>query len=183
MRSPASTVIVVVGDASDEILNGLARLPNVQTAQLREPDAPPPRDVIAAAHTPYIVHDADPLEHVASAWVEFFDDRSTLGTLDVEVETVLGAFTRGDAVMPDYYLVLDPEALEGTWKHWWLGVLAGASPRRVLPSAPTVSAVRRILRALPAGRAWPEMSTWLPHLKFELPDRAGLTPAGGGGAT
>ena len=37
------------------------------------------------------MHDADPLEHVAAAWVELYEERATLGTLEIEVETLLGA--------------------------------------------------------------------------------------------
>lgn len=165
MAPSSATIVTVVGDGCDAVLRELAELPNVHTDHL----AGPPLAV-----TPYVVRDADPLEHVASAWVEFFDDRASLGTLELEVETALGALASGDTVMPDYYLVLSPEQLEGTWVHWWMGVLAQAAPTRVLPASPERGQVRRMLRRLPTGRPWPDPERWLPGLPFAVPDRVGL---------
>jgi len=174
MVTPFGTVVSVVGVETDELLASLAPLRNVQVMRLRDREAPAASAAIAAAHAIYVVHDADPLAHVASAWVEFFDDRATLGALEAEVEQAVGQFERGDAVMPDYYLLPDPEGIEGTWRHWWLGVLTRAAPSRVLPTPPTAAAVRAALRRLPASRPWPEPARWLPRLPYEVPDRLGL---------
>lgn len=165
MAPSSATIVTIVGDGCDAVLRELAALPNVHTDHLAGPPL---------AITPYVVRDADPLEHVASAWVEFFDDRATLGTLELEVETALDALASGRAVMPDYYLVLEPEQLAGTWLHWWLGVLATAAPTRVLPASGEHGAVRRMLRKLPTGRPWPDPDAWLPGLPFAVPDRVGL---------
>lgn len=172
------TIVAIIGAGSDDALATLESLPGVETLALQGTDPTLAARRIASAGTPWVVHDADPLAHVASAWVELFEERATLGTLELEVETALAQFAAGDALMPDYYIVLDPESAENTWRHWWCGALGHRAPRRVLPSrAPTTpndSSIRRLLTTLPASRPWPEPKSWLPGLPFDIPDRVGL---------
>jgi hypothetical protein len=174
MRSPGSTVVVVVGAVTDAMLRELGRLPNVQALRLTEADSPPLREVLGAASRPFLVHDLDPLAAVATAWRGFFDDPSTLGVLRVEVESALTAFAAGESVLPDYYLVLDPAGISAAESQWWLGVLAAVAPSRVLPVEASTVAVQRMLGALPTGRAWPDPAGWLRELHLQVPDRAGL---------
>lgn len=171
--APRSTVVALVGVDRDELLGGLARFPAIAALALREADPAEVTRAVAAASRPYVVHDADPLEHVAAAWVELYEEKATLGTLELEVQALLDLFETGDAVMPDYYVVAGPEAIEGTWRHWWLGALALRAPSRVLPVAASDSALRSRLRALPASRPWPEPD-WLRRVQFDIPDRVGL---------
>jgi hypothetical protein len=166
--------VVVVGEVGDTLVRELGRSPNVRALRLTESGAPPVREVLAAAHAPFLVHDLDPLGAVAAAWIAFFDDPSTIGTLRIEVESVLTAFASGDAVLPDYYLVLAPENVGTVEGQWWLGVLAAMAPARVIPTPATGAAVRHALATLPAGRAWPEPASWLRDLHLRVPDRAGL---------
>jgi hypothetical protein len=174
MGSPSSTTVVVVGDEADAALHTLDGLANVRAARLRAvPDADAARWT-SSAHTPYVVHDRDPLEHVAAAWVEFFDDLATLGSLELEIERVLIALDRDAVSMPDYYVVLAPESLPTTWKHWWLGVMPQASPTRVIPWSDSEVSLARLLRRLPTGRPWPEPEPWLRGLTHAVPDRVGL---------
>ncbi|NQX11156.1 hypothetical protein HQQ80_05925 [Microbacteriaceae bacterium VKM Ac-2855] len=170
----SSTVVLLVGADTSQVIRGLGALPNVDARTFAGDDAPRIRESIATSPSTYLVHDADPLEHVASAWVEFFEDRASHGTLDLEIETAVGAFVRGETSMPDYYVVLEPESAPANWKHWWLGVLPKAAPSRVLPSASDAGAVRRLLRSLPTGKPWPEPAEWLPEVRFSIPDRVGL---------
>lgn len=173
---PRSTVVALVGADSEHLLTGLADLPALAALSLRESDPAGATRAVAAASRPdipYIVHDADPLEHVAAAWVELYEERATLGTLELEVENLLGLFDAGHALMPDYYVVAGPETLEGTWRHWWLGALAHRAPSRVLPVEASGAALRARLRTLPSSRPWPDPA-WLRHLQFEIPDRVGL---------
>lgn len=173
---PQSTVVALVGADAGTLLDGLSDVPALAAMSLRERDPADATRAVAAASrpdVPYVVHDADPLEHVAAAWVELFEERATLGTLEVEVETLLGQFDAGDVVMPDYYVVAGPEVIEGTWRHWWLGALAQRAPSRVLPVAPDPRALRARLRALPASRPWPDPA-WLRRVQFDIPDRVGL---------
>lgn len=177
----AGTVVAVVGDYSTEALATLEGLPGVETLALRDSDPALAARRIGAARRPWVIHDADPLAHVAAAWVELYEERSTLGALEVEVETALDQFQRGDAIMPDYYLVLDPDQADTTWRHWWCGALGHRAPRRVLPAHapadPRDGVLRGLLTALPTSRPWPDPASWLPGLPFDVPDRVGLRDA------
>ncbi|GAA2009069.1 hypothetical protein [Microbacterium ulmi] len=172
------TVVAIVGEQTDDALATLDGLAGVEILALQGTDPALATRRIAAAGTPWIVHDADPLQHVAAAWVELFEERSTLGALEVEVETALAQFEDGSALMPDYYIVLDPQDAPGTWRHWWCGALGHRAPQRVLASPAPVTqrdaAIRRLLTTLPSSRPWPDPASWLPHLAFEIPDRVGL---------
>ena len=177
MGSPGSTTVVLVGDETDAALHTLDGLANVSAVHLR---AVPDQDVArrtTVSPTPYLVHDRDPLQHVATAWVEFFDDLSTLGILELEIERVLIALGRDTLSLPDYYVVLAPESLPTTWKHWWLGVMPQASPTRVIPWSDSDASLTRPLRRLPTGRPWPEPGPWLRGRTRAIPDRVGLPDA------
>jgi hypothetical protein len=166
--------VVVVGDVTDAILRDLGHLPNVQALRLTGDGDPPLREVLGSASRPFLVHDLDPLATVAAAWTSFFDDPSTLGALRIEVESALAAFAAGESVLPDYYLVLDPENVTAAESQWWLGVLAAVAPSRVIPVQPSTAAVQRMLGSLPTGRSWPAPAGWLRGLHLRVPDRAGL---------
>jgi hypothetical protein len=172
--APRSTVVALVGADSDELLTGLADVPALVALSLREAEPSVAAHLVSTVSLPYVVHDADPLEHVAAAWVELYEERSTLGSLETEVDALLSLFATGEAVMPDYYVVAGPEAIEGTWRHWWLGALAHHAPSRVLPVEASGSALRARLRTLPASRPWPQPAAWLPRVQFDIPDRVGL---------
>ena len=83
-----------------------------------------------------------------------------------------------EAIMPDYYLVLDPGSAHTAWRHWWCGALGRFAPKRVLPAAspahPGDHRVRPMLGALPSSRPWPEPASWLREVPFAIPDRVGL---------
>ncbi|WP_426321511.1 hypothetical protein [Microbacterium sp. E-13] len=177
--APRSTVVALVGADSDELLTGLADVPALVALSLREAEPAVAAHLVASVSMPYVIHDADPLEHVASAWVELYEERSTLGSLETEVDALLALFASGEAVMPDYYVVAGPEAIEGTWRHWWLGALAHHAPSRVLPVEASGAALRARIRSLPASRPWPEPGAWLPRVQFDIPDRVGLRDQSG----
>ena len=176
--SPRGTIVAVVGEAAEHALETLERVPGVETLALRDTEPALATRRITASTTPWIIHDADPLEHVGAAWIELYEERATLGTLELEVEHVLEAFRAGEAIMPDYYIVIDPDTAEVTWRHWWCGALGQWAPRRILPTdapvSPPDSTLRRLLGALPMSRPWPDPETWLPGLPFAIPDRVGL---------
>ncbi|WP_173921545.1 hypothetical protein [Agromyces sp. Marseille-P2726] len=174
MEAPASTTLVVVGDESTSAIHALEGYANVRALAF---DGIPDDEVArwsATADAPYFVHDHDPLAHVAAAWVEFFDDQSTYGVLELEIDRAVEAAERHEITVPDYYVVLHPEDLRPTWQHWWLGVLASAAPTRVIPWPDADDSLARLLRHLPTGRAWPEMESWLPGVVGAVPDRVGL---------
>ena len=173
MGGPVSTSLTVIGDGAPALIGALEHLPNVRIAEFGEVDDDYADRWIARTQAPYVVHDHDPLRHVASAWVEFFDDLATLDTLDLEVDRVLAKLGSDSTSMPDYYVILDPESLAPTWKHWWLGVLPEAAPTRVIPWSNQSGSFVRMLRRLPTGRPWPEPRTWLRGVARAVPDRVG----------
>ncbi len=173
MAEPFSTTLVVVG-GDDQVLRALGRHPNVQAMSLAGRDDDEIARWSRGATTPYLVHDRDPLEHVAAAWVEFFDDRSTLGALELEIDRAIDALTSGAATIPDYYVVVEPETMAPTWRHWWLGVMAQASPSRIIPRREADPSLARLLRRLPTGRAWPAVDPWLRSVTAAVPDRVGI---------
>ncbi|ANJ26161.1 hypothetical protein [Agromyces aureus] len=174
MEAPGSTTLVVVGDEASQAIRSIERFANVQAASLAEASDDEVARWSASASAPYVVHDHDPLGHVAAAWVEFFDDQSTFGVLELEIERAMDAAGRREISVPDYYVVLHPEGLPVTWKHWWLGVLAAESPTRVIPWPSADASLAALLRRLPTGRAWPEVQAWLPRVPMSVPDRVGL---------
>ncbi len=98
--TPAGTVVAIVGDGAAEALDALSGIPDVETLALGDHDPALGARRIAAARAPWVVHDADPLGHVAAAWVELFQERSTLGVLEIEIEAALTRFETGTAIMP-----------------------------------------------------------------------------------
>lgn len=173
MEAPASTTLVVVGEETTSAIHALEGFANVRAASLHDASDAEVARWSALVAAPYVVHDHDPLEHVAAAWVEFFDDQTSYGVLELEIERAIEAAVRHDFSVPDYYVVLHPEVLPTTWKHWWLGVLATASPSRVIPW-PAEKSLAQLLRRLPTARAWPEVESWLPGVAAAVPDRVGL---------
>ena len=94
--APRSTVVALVGGDSEPLLSGLADVPAVRALSLRAAHPAEAARAVVSAASPYVVHDADPLEHVAAAWVELYEERATLGTLEVEVQTFLDLFAHGE---------------------------------------------------------------------------------------
>lgn len=174
MEHPSSTTVVVVGDGAADALRPLDRLANVRARSLVGWEDEDAARWGQGGATPYLVHDRDPLGHVAAAWEEFFDDLATLETLVLEVDRAIDALDEGRASIPDYYVVLEPESLGPTRKHWWLGVVSSASPQRVIPWSDPDASLAALLRRLPTGRPWPDHARWLRGMTSAVPDKAGL---------
>ena len=177
MGSPAGTTVVIVGDDSGAAVRALTGFQNVQAASLAGRTDEEIARWTSTAQTPYLVHDRDPLEHVAGAWTEFFDDQATLGTLRLEIDRTVDALDRGALSIPDYYIVIDPESLPTTLRHWWLGVVSSAAPVRVIPWRGADAPIAPFLRRLPTSRPWPEHGTWLRSVTSAIPDRVGIDRA------
>jgi hypothetical protein len=175
MRRLSSTMVVVTGEGAEEVVLGLGGLHNVRAVTRGERAPAEFTDLVTRASSTYVVHDADPLAEVGDAWVDFFDGASPTGRLEVAIETALGALRSERELLPDYYVVLSPEDMPATRRHWWLGVLAGAAPTRVVPARPSTAEVAGTLGRLAAGRWWPpDLPEWLHGLPRTVPDQAGL---------
>jgi hypothetical protein len=174
----ATTVVALVGEPARACLDQLGQASNVATVR---PDAaaPPLERAIAAwqaatrTHTTYLLHDADPLETVADAWVRRFDveQPGPAGELEVAIAETLRRWRARAIELPDYYLVLDPETWEATRRHFYLGVLHRAAPSRVLPVAGTPGRIGAQLGRLRSGRWWPEADRLLDGIDRVVPDR------------
>ncbi|MQA96118.1 MAG: hypothetical protein GEV11_16265 [Streptosporangiales bacterium] len=177
MRRLSSTVVVVAGERAPEVIAGLDGLPNVRAIARGERAPADLTEVVARSSATYVVHDADPLRDLGDAWVGYFDQTAPVGGLEVAIEAALADLRAERVLLPDYYVLLDPDELPETQRHWWLGVLAGAAPARVVPAPSVPAAVADALRGLGAGRWWPTaLDDWLRGLPRVVPDQAGLTP-------
>ncbi|MEV1174510.1 hypothetical protein [Nonomuraea sp. NPDC049784] len=179
MRRLSSTVVVVAGDGAADVVAGLDRLHNVRAIPRGERRPAEVMEIAGRSAATYVVHDADPLADVATAWTAYFDGTGVAGALEVAIEAALGELRADRLTLPDYYLVLDPDGMTETWRHWWLGVLGGAAPVRVVPVHASAGAVAEELGRLTAGRWWPaDLQTWLRGLPRVVPDQAGLPRSG-----
>jgi hypothetical protein len=176
----SSTVVVVAGEQAETVVTGLDELHNVRAIPRGERSPAEMTEAINKAVATYVVHDADPLGSVGDAWVGFFEGTEPVGGLELAIEAALAALRTDRSLLPDYYVVLDADDMAITRRHWWLGVLAGTAPTRVVLSRASVSAVTDVLGRLPTGRWWPsDLEGWLRGLPKVVPDQAGLTSGAG----
>lgn len=177
MLAVNTTVVAVVAPPGQQPLKGV-RAGNVRVTHPAPdlPDVERAREVWEQAHRAaalYLLHDADPLAGVASAWAAHFDGTGAAGELEVATADVLARWRARTVDLPDYYLVVDAERLPPTLQHWYLGVLAGRAPVRVVAVRPETSLADE-LPALRAGPWWPPLDRLLDGIDRVVPDRAGL---------
>jgi hypothetical protein len=180
-----TTVVGVVGTGAAACVRRLGEGANVVPVTVDADDPPLDRAVatwaeVSRAHTPYLVHDADPLAAVADAWVRRYDEEGPVGELEVAVAEALARWRVGSIELPDYYLVIDAESWPPTRRHWYLGVLHRAAPARVVP-VPDPDAATRTLPHLGAGAWWPDLDDLLRGIEQVVPDQ--LSPAAGASAS
>ena len=183
MLAVQTTVVAVV--AGDERAEPLARVraANVRVVPGEERGPAVERatracEQVRRTNLPYLLHDADPLAGVVDAWARFFDGEGAVGELEVAVSETLARWRARSLDLPDYYLVVDPEALPATRRHWFLGVLASAAPSRVVTGRPSEPLVDRLADLRP-GPWWPDLDRLLAGIDRVVPDRAGLPRAQG----
>jgi hypothetical protein len=170
----SATVVAVVGPGSDGVLSTIGSAARVRVVRV-DPALPALERAVLAQQlvggdgAPVTIHDADPLAAVADAWVARFDGAGAAGDLEVQVGAAVARW-RGQALeLPDYYVLLDPDAWPPTRRHWYLGVLAAAAPSRVLPAG-DATAVAALLARLPTGRWWPTVPRLLEDVDRRVPD-------------
>ncbi|MDQ3932856.1 MAG: hypothetical protein M3252_08480 [Actinomycetota bacterium] len=179
MQRVATTVLALVGAPPAQDLRALAAVLG-ETANIRavlpEVEAPPLDRAVAAwgeaarAHIPYLVHDADPLAEVAAAWVDRWESTGDHGRLEVAIQGVLRRWRAHSLELPDYYLLVDAEALPPTMRHWYLGVLAAAAAHRIVVIGPDPVGAVGAIRELSAGRWWPQLDALLADIDRRVPD-------------
>jgi hypothetical protein len=175
MQRVSTTVVTLVGSGAAQRVHELGLGANVLAVV---PDDGPPLDRAAtvwsharATSRTYLVHDADPLHQVVARWVAWYDGSGARGELETAVIETTARWRAGAIELPDFYLVLDADALSPTARHWYLGVLHAAAPSRVVPVAADAGAVRRAVTRLPAGRWWPDLPALLDGIDRLVPDR------------
>jgi hypothetical protein len=122
MQRLSTTVIALAGQRARSVLEALGPATNISTA-LPDPDQPPLERAVAAwaaaggTRSLFLLHDADPLAAVADAWVRRFDEQGPVGELEVAVQETLQRWRSRALELPDYYLMLDPDAGGGPPRH------------------------------------------------------------------
>lgn len=180
MLTVQTTVVAVVA-AEEPAPLASVRAANVRVLP-REGGAPPVEratrvwEQARRTNAPYLLHDADPLAWVADAWARHFDGQGVVGELEVAVSETLARWRARSLDLPDYYVVVDPEALSPTLRHWFLGVLGSAAPLRVVTSHASEPLVDS-LAGLRPGPWWPGLDRLLAGIERVVPDRAGLPGA------
>lgn len=174
MQRSSATVVALVGPGSGDVVPALAAAGRVRAVPV-DPTLPALDRAVAAQRgaagggSALAVHDADPLADVAEAWARRYDGVGGAGELEIAVAAVRARWRAGSVELPDYYVVLEPEAWAPTRRHLYLGHLAGQAPTRVLPAADAEQVVA-VLRRLPAGRWWPDLGRLLDGLDQVVPD-------------
>ena len=194
MRRESSTVVVLVGEVGEGLLDGLGRSPNVSVARARaagagqpgEPTARPGWEAGALAmreaarlRSTYVIVPDDPLAEVAAAWRGMWNVAGGPGAaagFEERAAEALAAWRDKRFELPDYYLVMAGSQPEGTGPDLYLGPLRAARPRRVavagIADRPGQAAsLLDTLRSLEHGPWWPPLD--------ELIDAARRFYAGG----
>ena len=187
MQRTSTTVVTLVGERAAACVTALGRASNV-VAHLADAGAAPldravdAWGVAARTHSPYFVHDADPLAAVVDTWVRRYDEEGPIGELEVAVTEPVARWRARSIELPDYYLVLDAETWGATRRHWYLGVLHEAGPARVVPAVGDPAVLADALGHRAAGRWWPDVDRLLDGVDRVVPDQIGRSvaePAGG----
>jgi hypothetical protein len=171
VQRSSATVVCVVGDVD---VATLARA-NVSTLSPPKDLGPLERamqatDTAGGAHAPYFVHDADPLVLVADAWVRLFEGSGPIGEVEVAVAETLARVRVQTVELPDYYVVVDADAMTPTRRHWYFGVLHDAVPMRVVPAPADAHQIVDALDHLAATRWWPPVPQLLDRIEHRAPD-------------
>jgi hypothetical protein len=177
MRRNPSTVVVLAGQASGELLDAVGRSMNVSLVQAEDSATGLEAGVgalrrAAGISSPYVLVAADPLAAVAEQWRAMWDvTREPGGSEEFEMRAAeaLAAWRANRFELPDYYLVLAeeaPPAVPGAEPEprpdFYLGPLRSVRPHRVavVAAAEPAEQAAGLLSALGSlrhGRWWPPL--------------------------
>ena len=186
VRHNPSTVVVLAGQASGQVLAAVERSMNVVV--VRPADGAEGIDAAAAAlrrasgiSAPYVLVAADPLAAVAAEWSAMWDlssEHRGSDRFELRAGEALAAWRANQFELPDYYLVLTertspaapatpaapaaPAGPEDLRPDFYLGPLRSVRPHRVAVAAAAEPAeqaalVLSELGSLRTGRWWPSL--------------------------
>jgi len=184
MRRESATIVVLIGEAGDGMLAGLARSPNVSVASTPADDTGPSSQAEATRpgwepgalamraatrlRSTFVVVPHDPLADVAAGWQAMWE---VPGGTDTSIEfehnaaAALGAWRRKQFELPDYYLIMTPAQPEAAAPDFYLGPLRAVRPHRVAVAAvtgtPEPAQVIDALKKLEHGPWWPPLDELL----------------------
>jgi len=195
MRRESSTVVALVGEVGEGLLDGLGRSPNVSVARAPAAGAGQAGERPAARagweagalamreaarrRSTYVIVPDDPLAEVAAAWRAMWDVAGGPGGaagFEERAAEAQAAWRDKRFELPDYYLVMAGSQPGVTGPDLYLGPLRAARPRRVavagIAGSPGQAAtLLDTLRSLEHGPWWPPLD--------ELIDAARRFYAGG----
>jgi hypothetical protein len=181
MRRESSTVVVLVGEVGEGLLDGLGRSPNVSVARAPAAGAGQPEERTAARpgweagalamreaarqRSTYVIVPDDPLAEVAAAWRAMWDVAAAPGGpagFEERAAEALAAWRDRRFELPDYYLVMAGAQPDGTGPDLYLGPLRAARPRRVAVAGVAgrpgqAAGLLDTLRSLGHGPWWPPL--------------------------
>jgi hypothetical protein len=181
MRRESSTVVVLVGEVGEGLLDGLGRSPNVSVARAPAAGAGQPEERAAARpgweagalamreaarqRSTYVIVPDDPLAEVAAAWRAMWDVAAGPGGaagFEERAAEALAAWRDQRFELPDYYLVMAGAQPDGTGPGLYLGPLRAARPRRVAVAGISdrpgqAASLLDTLRSLGHGPWWPPL--------------------------
>jgi hypothetical protein len=167
VRRDSSTVVVVTGQVTQQVLAEIGRSPNVSVIRPPEIDDPVEAAAVSlreAARKPsaYVLVAADPLAAVAREWRAMWDVSRPGGAAEFERQAAeaVTAWRAGRFELPDYYLVITETARESEGLH--LGPVRAARPHRVAVAAAAAereqaAAALGVLGGLSHGPWWPPL--------------------------
>ena len=180
VRHNPSTVVVLAGKTSEQLLAAVERSMNVVLVRPAQ-EADGVEAAVAALRrasgisAPYVLVVADPLAAVAAEWSAMWDLSSEprgSDRFELRAAEALGAWRANQFELPDYYLVLTeqtgpssaaaPATPEDHRPDFYLGPLRSVRPHRVAVAAaaePAAQAAALLseLGSLRTGRWWPSL--------------------------
>ncbi len=207
VRHNPSTVVVLAGHTSEQVLAGVSRSLNVVLVRPEQPSpgADPAAGIEAAAAAlrraagiaaPYVLVAADPLGGVAAAWQAMWEvTAGARGSDEFELRAAeaLAAWRAKRFELPDYYLFLADESgpagadAAGSGERradFYLGPLRAVRPNRVSVAAgaapeAVAQALLSELGSLRHGPWWPSLEEVFAAARGFYPGNLAESPAAG----
>lgn len=197
MRRNPSTVVILAGQPSEGLLGAVSRSMNVAAIRPEDGEGIEPATAAlrraAGISSPYVLVAADPLTAVAAEWEAMWE--ITAGprgseAFELRAGEALAAWRANQFELPDYYLVLAPEAAaDERHPSFYLGPLRAVRPHRVAvvataEPAEQAAGVLTALSSLRHGRWWPSLEEILRTVRGFYPNalaesESGLTASQG----